>query len=154
MKNQGEKILKEKTAKNENMLPITEFSNVPEKLFSVYEKTERKLLEIFLYRLTYNGHFWPSRLLKKEPGICAYDWFYSPHHYFFRKKLLVINPHNRTGAYREMNKKRFLQLFLRQKKLWRKYKRIHVRLEQDYRRHRNILTSEKFWRKYLQLDKK
>lgn len=154
MKNQGEKLLKEKTAKNEKMIPLSEIENAPENVWCVYEKAERSATEVFLYRLTYNGHFWPQKLLKKEPGICAYDWFYVPHHYFFRRKLLVINPHFHTGAWREIDRKRFLKLFLRQKKLWLRYKRIHEKLEQDYRRHKDLLTSEKFWRRYLQLDKK
>ncbi len=154
MKNQGERILKEKTEKNEKMVPLSQIPGAPENVWVVYEKQERQGLETLLYRLTYNGHLWPKALLKKEPGVCAYDWYYNPHHYFFRRRLLVINPHFQTGAWREIDKKRFFQLYIRQKRDWNHYRRIHEKLEEDYRKHRKILTSEKFWRRYLELDKK
>ena len=83
----------------------------------------------------------------------AYDWYYTPHRYFFRKRLLAVNPHLKMGAYREMNKKRFFELFNRERKLFSRYKKIHVRLEKEYRDHRKEFTSESFWRKYLEMDK-
>lgn len=153
MKNQGEKILKSKSSKNESLKPLSNFPEAPARPWSVYEEPPRKLLEIFLYRLTYNGHFWPDSWLKKQTGTAAYDWFYSPHRYFFRKKLLVVNPHTSTGTYREMDKKRFFKLMKRNRKLMNRYKRTHEQVERDYREHRKELTSEKFWRKYLELDK-
>lgn len=153
MKNQGEKLLKEKSAKNEKMIPLSNFPEAPARPMTVYDTEPRKALEILLYRLTYNGHFCPTSWLKKQTGVAAYDWFYSPHRYFLRKKLLVVNPHTSTGAYREMDKKRFFQLLKRRRKLTEKYKRTHVKVEQEYREHRQELTSEKFWRKYLELDK-
>ena len=153
MENQGEKLLKEKAAKNEKMKPVSEFPEAPGRLFSVYEDQPRSFLETFLYRITYNGHFWPDMWLKKQPGVAAYDWFYSPHRYFFRKKLLVINPHMQTGAYREMDKKRFYALLKRRKKLMEQYKHTHQKVDGEYRRHKAELTSAAFWRKYLELDK-
>ena len=42
----------------------------PTKVYSVYaQDLPRKSLETFLYRITYNGHFWPEKWLKK--GNCA-----------------------------------------------------------------------------------
>lgn len=152
-KNMGEKIMKEKSAKNEQLLPLSEFPEAPAKVWSVYDREERGLLETFLFRITYNGHLWPTAWLKKETGIAAYDWFYSPHRYFFRRKLLVINPHFQTGAYREINKKEFFRIIMRRRRLYKKYDRIHERLEADYRAHKKEMTSEKFWRQYLQMDK-
>ena len=94
MKNQGEKLLKEKSQKNEKMEPLSNFPEAPTKVFSVYAPDlPRKPWETFLYRITYNGHFWPEKLLKKETVPVAYDWYYSPHRYFFRRRLLAVNPH-------------------------------------------------------------
>ena len=135
MKNQGEKLLKEKSQKNEKMEPLSNFPEAPTKVYSVYaQDLPRKSLETFLYRITYNGH-------------------YTPHRYFFIKRLLAVNPHLKMGAYREMDKKRFFELFNRERKLFSRYKKIHVRLEKEYRDHRKEFTSESFWRKYLEIDK-
>ena len=154
MKNQGEKLLKEKSQKNEKMEPLSNFPEAPTKVYSVYaQDLPRKSLETFLYRITYNGHFWPEKWLKKGTVPIAYDWYYTPHRYFFRKRLLAVNPHLKMGAYREMDKKRFFELFNRERKLFSRYKQIHVRLEKEYRDHRKEFTSESFWRKYLEMDK-
>ena len=153
MKNQGEKLIKEEAQKNEKMLPLSQFPEAPENVWSIYENPPRSIIETNIYRLTYNGHFWPSKLLKKETGVIAYDWFYSPKRYFLRKRLLAVNPHMRTAAYREMDKARFMELLKREKRLFNRYERIHTRLEKEYREHRKELTSESFWRKYLELDK-
>lgn len=154
MKNQGEKLLKEKSQKNEKMEPLSKFPEAPTKVLSVYaQDLPRKSLETFLYRITYNGHFWPTKWLKKSVVPVAYDWYYSPHRYFFRRKLLAVNPYLKQGAYREMDKKRFFELFSRERKLFNRYARIHERLEKEYRDHRKEFTSESFWRKYLEIDK-
>lgn len=55
----------------------------------------------------------------------------------FQKRLLAVNPHLKMGAYREMDKKRFFELFNRERKLFSRYKKIHVRLE------KNTETTEK-----------
>ena len=94
-----------------------------------------------------------EKWLKKGTVPIAYDWYYTPHRYFFRKRLLAVNPHLKMGAYREMDKKRFFELFNRERKLFSRYKKIHVRLEKEYRDHRKEFTSESFWRKYLEMDK-
>ena len=154
MKNQGEKLLKEKSQKNEKMEPLSKFPEAPTKVLSVYaQDLPRKSLETFLYRITYNGHFWPTKWLKKSVVPVAYDWYYSPHRNFFRRKRLAVNPYLKQGAYREMDKKRFFELFSRERKLFNRYARIHERLEKEYRDHRKEFTSESFWRKYLEIDK-
>ena len=82
MKNQGEKLMKEEASKN----AADQLENFPgtNRALIVY-MIRRKALETFLYRITYNGHFWPSCLLKNSRSG-NYDWFYSPHLYFFQKK--------------------------------------------------------------------
>ena len=100
-----------------------------------------------LYRSTYNGHFWLSCLLKKQVVPVAYDWFYFPHLYFFRRKLLVVNLEMETGAYREMNKKRFTRILRRKHRIMKQHKETHTHVEREFREHRDEMTSESFWRK-------
>ena len=154
MKNQGEKLMKEESSKNEKLISLEHFPEAPMKPYEVYNDPPRKALETFLYRLTYNGHFWPSWLLKKQAVPVAYDWFYSPHLYFFRRKLLVVNPAMETGAYREMDRKRFIRILRRKHRIMKQYKETHTHVEREFREHRDEMTSESFWRKYLEIDQK
>ena len=49
------------------MEPLSNFPEAPTKVYSVYaQDLPRKSLETFLYRITYNGHFWPEKWLKRE----------------------------------------------------------------------------------------
>ena len=154
MKNQGEKLMKEESSKNEKLISLEHFPEAPMKPYEVYNDPPRKPLETFLYRITYNGHFWPSCLLKKQVVPVAYDWFYSPHLYFFRRKLLVVNPAMETGAYREMDRKRFIRILRRKHRIMKQYKETHTHVEREFREHRDEMTSESFWRKYLEIDQK
>ena len=69
------------------MEPLSNFPEAPTKVYSVYaQDLPRKSLETFLYRITYNGHFWPEKWLKKGTVPIAYDWYYTPHRLLFQKK--------------------------------------------------------------------
>lgn len=65
MKNQGEKLMKEEASKNEKLISLENFPEAPMKPYDVYNDPPRKALETFLYRITYNGHFWPSLFAEK-----------------------------------------------------------------------------------------
>lgn len=148
----GEKIMKEKAAKNEVMQPLQKFKNMYIELGEVYGYPPRKIVHTFLYRLTYNGHrFCPDRFLKNGPGIVAYDWFYSPEHNFWNKRLLAINPHLKTGHMRVLDRQRYHELIKRKKNLFKRYHAEHEMIEMQYREAREYLTSREFWGKYLEI---
>lgn len=147
----GEKLLKEKSQKNEKMDDLKKFPNIYVNVDDVYHNPERSLVETLLYRLTYNGHFWPRFLLKKNTGVIAYDWFYSPKKQFFRKRLLAVNPHLKTAAIREISTKRFMKVHKRFRKVMRNYKNNHTRVEAAYRDCMKEISSRQFWERYLKL---
>lgn len=100
MQDQGEQIMKEKSKKNEKMVDLREFANLDIDLDEVYQDPQELFCVNWLYRITYNGHrFCSESRLREGPGIVAYDWFYSPEHNFWYKKLLAVNPGFEDGKY-------------------------------------------------------
>lgn len=148
----GEKIMKEKAAKNEKLIPLSEFPHLVKEPEKVYEKGRRNFVEKVIFKLTYNGHRLPKCLLKKEITPIAYDWFYDPKKYLLRRKLVAVNPHALTGQIREINKKRYHELRKRCKKLMKYYEQNNARITEDYRNQKEYLTSYEFWKKYLKLE--
>lgn len=151
MEDQGEKILKENSKLNERMKPIESFG-MEVRIEDVYRNPTRKLLDTLLYRLTYNGHrFWPKAWLKKQPGIIGGDTSYQPEQQVLRQKLLAVNVYDRTANLRVQDRKRYRTIQKRYRMDLLKYALNHKKIEARYAAARNYLTSEKFWRKYLEL---
>lgn len=150
MQDLGEQIMREKSKKNEKMVDLREFSDLDIDLDEVYQDPPRNFLRKWLYRITYNGHrFCSESRLKEGPGIVAYDWFYSPEHNFWFKKLLAVNPHLKTGSMRVFNKEKYRELRDRSKLLFGRYQKERVTIEQKYRDKKEKMTSISFWKNYL-----
>ena len=152
MQDHGEQIMKEKSKKNEKMVELREFSDLDIDLDEVYQDPPRNFFRKWLYRITYNGHrFCSERRLKEGPGIVAYDWFYSPEHNFWYKKLLAVNPHLKVGSMRIFSKKRYQELQNRSKALLSRYQKEHTVVEQRYQNSKGKMTSVVFWKEYLEI---
>ncbi len=147
----GERIMKEKGAKNEKMEPLSKFKQISVDLDAVYGDGERGKLEKLIYRLTFNGLFCPDFMIKKEPVVIAYDWFYAPHRQYLRKNLLAVNPHMQTGAMRTLDKKRGRELFKRYRKTFGEFEQNQKTVKKKYQEKKEYLTSYEFWKKYLGL---
>ena len=152
MQDLGEQIMKEKSKKNEKMVDLREFSDLDIDLDEVYQDPPRTFLRKWLYRITYNGHrFCSKSRLKEGPGIVAFDWFYSPEHNFWYKKLLAVNPHLQMGSMRVFSKEKYRELNKRSKRILAEYKNTRATVEEKYRENKKQMTSVEFWKKYLEL---
>lgn len=150
--NRGETILIENNKKNEKMLPIAEYCNYDIDLNEIYHDWKRKFIEKCLYYITANGHrFWPERLLKRKPGIVPFAFGDVIQKRTLRKKLISVNPYMKTAAIRILDKKRYHELVKRYKKDARMYKTQKEKIANEYKARREYLTSEEFWRKYLEI---
>lgn len=148
----GEKIMKEKSSLNEEMKSLRDYKDVDVNLEEIYYNPPRNPVHTLIYRLTYNGHrFCPKRLMKNAPGITVYDWFYSPERNYLRKQLLAVNPHLKMASMRLHNKSRYKAMMKRYKKTLAEYEKNHKKIEESYWNAREELTSEVFWRKYLEI---
>ncbi|MCI9385711.1 MAG: glycosyltransferase [Lachnospiraceae bacterium] len=150
--NLGEAIVIENNKKNEKMLPIAECCDYEINLNEVFNDWKRKFIEKCLYHLTANGHrFWPEKLLKRKPGIIPFAYVVVIQKQTLRKTLISVNPYTKTAAIRTINKKRYHELVKRYRKDVRMYKAQKEKIANEYKTRREYITSEEFWRKYLEI---
>ena len=149
----GEKLLKEHSVYNEKMNPVSDF-NIELWMDHIYDNPPLSRLKWILYLLTVNFQcFWPKFMLNKRfPAIIGFDWSHQPGIQFRHKEILAVNPFERTANLRIQNKKRCHKLLRRFFKDYISYKLHHKRIERAYALKRELLTSEEFWIKYLELD--
>lgn len=151
--NIGEDIVKENSMLNEELIPLNDIEGIDiADVFSCYFDPPRKFLDKWLFRITYNGQrFWPTTLCKKDYEYIAFDHTYQPQKMAMHDKLVAVNPYAKTAKVRVLDKEKYKELqnqFRRAKFYYYKHK---DEIERAYRRAMPYLTSEKFWRKYLDI---
>ncbi len=151
MQDRGEAIIKENGELNLKLCPLEQMKDVGINLYEdPYWDSQRGFLKKWLYRITYNGHrFWPERLLGKKPVVIPFDFGYTPSKMAMKRTYLAVNPIQQTGSICEINKKKFREL---QRRYYRDflYYNLHQKdIVNRYRKASKVMTSEKFWRKYL-----
>lgn len=152
---QGERILREKTAKNEQMVNLSEACGGIEgidkenALRGLYDEAPLKGLAKFMYVRTYNFQLAPKFLLKKKTAAIPYDWFEAPAKNYRCEQLLAVNKINHTAHLRTRSRKRCLELLKRRKRLLKQYKKQGKAVAEKYRSAGETFGTERFWRKYL-----
>lgn len=142
--------LRENTRLNETLQPLETF-NVEVRLEEVYSDPPRRFLDKVIGALTCNGHrLWPRRLLRGM-GVIGYDDSYQPQAQALREKLLAVNVRDRTAALRVQDRARFHSLTARWRRACRRLEREGPEVARRYAAARARLTSEAFWREYLEL---
>lgn len=145
----GEEIIKEKSKKNEKLVPLSEISQVPVEIGSLYTDAPYSKVEFLIHRLTYNGHKLPKRMLKEETAVIPYDWFCAIGKQYLHKRLLAVNPHTMEGAIRQMDKKRASQIRKRASKTFKQCRKRQPELTKLYHEKQKEFTSIEFWKEYL-----
>lgn len=145
MQNKGESIIKENRKLNNKFKPLKELEQYDVDIYGdPYWDSQRGFWKKWIYRITYNGHrFYPEKFLNKKPVIIPFDFGYTPSKMAMKKTYIAVNPLIRQGCVKELDKKRFKEL---QK---RYYKDMRYYAKNSYKKVRNTITSEVFWRRYL-----
>lgn len=149
----GEKLLKEHgKLLSEKFQPLSNLNYfVP--MSEVYANPSLNLPKKIVYYITYNfQRFCPKHFLKNETEIIAFDNFHNNGSQFRHSNLLAVNPFERTGHLRTQNRKTFKLLMKRFKKDMSLYKRNRISLRRSYQDAFPYLTSETFWKKYLEIE--
>ena len=147
----GEKLLKEHSAFNEKLKPLSEF-NTEVRLEHVYDNPPLKKIQKLFYYLTINFQlFIPKFFLKKETAVIGFDWSHQSGTQYRRKTLLAVNPFDRTANLRVQDRKRCKKLVRRFLMDMLKYKLNHRKIEKQYASKKEWLTSEEFWKGYLEI---
>lgn len=148
----GEKLVQQNAGLNETMENVFKVSEEYFNLNTVFEDTGRSKLKRLLYGLTFNGQrFFPEALLRKDPVYIPFNYVYTPSKLAFHKKLISVNPDTRLGAVRIMDRRKFRYELKRFHEVMRRYQREHKNVDARYKAARKYLTSEVFWRKYLEI---
>ena len=152
-KDRGEAIVKENAKLNDQLIPLNDIEGLDLlNAYSCYDDPPRKFVDKWLFRFTYNGQrFWPIAWCKKDLAYIAFDHTYQPQKMAMHKHLVAVNPFNRTGKVRSIDKKRYRELQGRFRKAVRYYKTHKNEIIGSYRKEMKYLTSEVFWREYLKL---
>lgn len=146
----GEQCLKEHAAKNDKLIPISEFpSEYNVGRGDPYSYKRLNKFRKLIYVITINGHLLPGFMLKRWPEVIAFDWFFVPGKNYRRKRLIAVNPNDRTACLREMDRKRCFSLIKRYRKTMKNYEKNHAAVEKEYRDEFKNMTSEAFWKEYL-----
>lgn len=149
----GEEIVKENLKYNDQLIPLDDIDGIDIfDLHSCYADPPRKFLDKWLFRLTYNGQrFWPQAWCKRDFAYIAFDDSYQPQKMAMHNRLVAVNPFTRTGKIRCIDKKRYRELQKRYRKAAGYYMKHKKEIISAYRKQKKYLTSEVFWRKYLEL---
>ena len=67
--------------------------------------------------------------------------------------VIAINPNAYTAEIRYLDKKKFRQVMKYYLETVKRYKKIHKEVDKAYYNRRKYLTSYKFWKEYLELEK-
>ena len=151
MHSNAEKVVKEHLAKNEKMQSLASF-NVSVDVDNLYDNVALHENDLRLYISSNNGHELPDYLLKDDDKIPSihYILFESPGKQFLRKKVLFVNPHNKTAVLRIMDKEKYKNLIGRYNELIERYKNENEALVDEYRKYAAELYSSSFWKGYYE----
>lgn len=153
---QGERIMKERGAKNEPMVGANtlmgDVSGVDfGRLYDgLYAEKELKGFKRWWYNVTWNGHIMPKCFLSEKTAVIPYDWFYSEGRQYMCKNALAVSEDGNAHL-RERSRKRFLGLMRRRNKLIKRYKRENTAVTDRYREVSKALRSKEFWSEYLKI---
>lgn len=120
----------------------------------IYKDEARSRGEALIDFLTYNG----QRMALSSKGgddvavIPAAGWVYPAGKIRRKTTLVAIDPINRKGVVRRLDRTRFNAVMSRYKKALTYYRHNKKRLESEYTSAREKLTSVEFWKGYLGID--
>lgn len=147
-------ILERNKKLTEKLEPLENYSDIDIYMEGLWEPDKPMTLkERALYYLTYNGQrFLPDSMMDKENvGFMKYDRDHRPGSTSFKKRIMVVNHFNSTAHVREQDKEKFKELMRRQKKDMSAFQKNNEKIVDAYRKAYPYLVSEKFWKKYLNI---
>lgn len=149
----SDKLFMERAKMNPTFTPLEELSDCPDRavLDSKADSQLSSLNRLFL-KITHNGNrFFPSKLMSSNPIPVDYPGGLHPQRIARHSKILAVNERDMTGYICELDKKRYKVLQKRYKKSFRFFKKHSNEIKQEYKNAARKLTSEEFWKKYLDI---
>ncbi|MBQ2379512.1 MAG: glycosyltransferase [Akkermansia sp.] len=104
----------------------------------------------FLYNLTYKGQFCPLAFMKPERSVI--DWFPPERAFTMVRKVKVYNPLKNQYEERKFDRAKHYYYKKTLKRLIDEIDQKYDELSANFRKAHSELTSEEFWKKYLNLN--
>lgn len=145
----GEEIVKEKSRKNEKLVPLQEFPEIEVNISEIYQDLPYTKLEYVLHRMFYNGLYLPKKFMQDDVAVIAYDWFCAIGKQYRHSRLLAVNPHTMEGAMRIMDRKRGKAILKRARKVFCQCRKQQPNLTKRYREWGRKFVTAEFWNTYL-----
>lgn len=149
--NLGEKILKENNALGHKFEPLTKFNDADWGQRNPFEEREISDWKMNIFDHTWNGHVnWPFAC-KNNTITVPFNDIYLPGKCLFAGRILAVNVFDRTAFELKRDNARGKQILKRYKKALKNYEINGDRVAKEYAAAKSYLTSEEFWRKYLEI---
>lgn len=153
----GEELMKRNGAKNERLVPVSDLdetilSRVDIDCAYLGTPDKRSKLARLLEMLPHDRHMLPDVLLSDAPASVYYSTGAYPAKRTMRRKTLVaFDATAENGHVRTMDRGRYRDLRKRYRHLKREYETRKEEVASTYREAMPYLTSEAFWRSYLEM---
>ena len=151
----GEQIIKSNSKLNSKFEPISKYDDIDIRwIEDCYLDEPRNMKDKIFFHITKNGQmFSPNFVYKrnKRMPIAAFDFSSQRQKITRTKEYAAVNPFQETVNIRKLDKKRYRSLMEKYKILEKKYKKYHIAVDKAYCKAKPYMTSEKFWRKYLDI---
>ena len=145
----GEECMREKRARDNQLLPIPEKIRAQIDYGRLYQREELGRFQKFLYDYSCNGHRLPGFLAKKKPGIIPYGWGYYQEKQYLTKVNYAVDPANNLYVEYKKSKKEYKALKRRFQDVTERYQRENVSVTEAWREAEGQMESVEFWEGYL-----
>jgi hypothetical protein len=140
-------VVKVQAAKNEKLLPVSEFGDID--LSTVYDYVPLNKYDMELFESTDNGHTLPDFMQRNTTGIVAYMLYQSPGRQFLHKQILAVDKENELAVLHKIDKARYAELNTRFETLIERWDSNGERVAAKYREVAPKWRSAGFWKEYL-----
>ena len=149
----GEKCMKEKSAKDNKLIPMTDKVRRYVDYGRLYEFVPMDKWKKFIYDHTCNGQ---KRILYSDftkVGVIPYGWGNYPAKQSFASVIYAIDPIKDAYVEYRRSIKDFKRLSKRFKTLKARYLSEYETISKKYKAKEKTFESEEFWKKYLKMNK-
>lgn len=148
----GEALMGEKAKLTEKLVPLSTIEGFTVGPRAQLQDDRSPSIKTRLYlKLTWNGQRYTRAHKTPRRAVVTFNGVLQPERIVGMDELLAVNPYSMDGVVYKKDRAQFKQLRKRYKLAVKKYKKIAPALIQAYKDARDEMTSEDFWRKYLDL---
>ena len=145
----GETCMKEKKAKDNVLVPVTEEVSAMVDEDELFEFEWLTGLKLKLYGHFVNGHRLPEFLCGRKTAVIPYGWGYSQKQLFQSGTVYAVDPYNETYVIFRRDRAQYRALRARFNEIMGRYNAEYETVAAAYRAEASKMTGRAFWEEYL-----